>query len=63
MTTPHTRAQAAEAGLTKYHGNPCKRCKTTLKWTLSGACVLCQASWLRDSRAKLRIAINLKKGK
>ena len=39
MTTE--RMKAAEAGLVRYEGNPCRKGHGTARYTLTGACVVC----------------------
>jgi len=36
-----TQHEAKAAGLTRYHGTPCRNCKGTERYTCSGACVAC----------------------
>ena len=37
----HPRRSALLSGETHYHGKPCRKCKSTLRYTLSADCVAC----------------------
>lgn len=60
MTNPQTRAQAAAAGLAKFHGKPCRKCGHDLRWTITGSCIHCQAQWLKADRDRIRKIIKNK---
>lgn len=48
MTTPITRAQAAESGLTRYYtGKPCNRGHDAERFVSNGSCIQCQKARTR----------------
>ena len=58
MTTE--RMKAAEAGLVRYNGTPCRKGHGTERYTLTGVCVVCNrehsGKWQRTMRQRLREA-------
>ena len=56
MTTE--RMKAAEAGLVRYNGTPCRKGHGTERYTLTGVCVVCNREnsvrWQREARQRIR---------
>ncbi len=51
------RMQAAERGLNKYDGKPCKACGATVKWTVNATCVPCSTEKAKEGNKRHREAI------
>lgn len=51
------RMKAAELGENKYHGNACKVCGDTLKWTVNASCVPCSNERAKEVNKRTREAI------
>ena len=53
-----SRLKAAQEGLSRYDGKPCRACGSTERFVSNGNCVSCSSEHTKKYRAKVRNMLN-----